>query len=115
MESCSSCPPAFNFHTSHMPSFLSPRFAGAALAAALLTLGAAFAGTTAKSDGKRTADEGPDAAKLWSQNCSRCHNLRPAKSFSDAQWDIFVHHMRVRGNITGSDARLIVEFLKGAN
>jgi nitrate/TMAO reductase-like tetraheme cytochrome c subunit len=74
-----------------------------------------LAGPTTSSDGKRTADEGPDAAKLWAQNCTRCHNQRPAKSFSDAQWDTIVHHMRIRGNITGSDARLIAEFLKGAN
>ena len=91
-----------------MPSIRSLLLLGAALAVLPLT-------TARAGDGKPAADEGPDAAKLWAQNCTRCHNLRPAKSFSDAQWDIIVHHMRVRGNITGSDARLIAEFLKGAN
>jgi hypothetical protein len=28
------------------------------------------------------------------------------------QWQIIVHHMRVRANITGSDARAIADFLK---
>jgi hypothetical protein len=88
-------------------------FIGAACAAIGLT--AAFAGTGKSTDGKRIVEEGPDAAKLWAQSCSRCHNLRPAKQFSDAQWDTIVHHMRIRGNITGSDARLIAEFLKGGN
>jgi hypothetical protein len=71
--------------------------------------------SAAPRDGKGTAEEGPDAAKLWSQNCTRCHNMRPATSFSDAQWDTIVHHMRVRGNLTGSESRAIAEFLKGAN
>ena len=87
-----------------------------AIAASVFAISAAFAGPTAP--GKRTVatdDDGPDAAKLWAKSCTRCHNMRPAKTFSDAQWDAIVHHMRVRGNITGSDARLIVEFLKGAN
>lgn len=60
-------------------------------------------------------DDGPDAAKLWAQNCTRCHNNRPAKSYSDAQWDTIVHHMRVRAHLTGGDARLIAAFLKDAN
>jgi hypothetical protein len=68
-----------------------------------------------KSDGKGVVEEDVDAAKLWAQNCSRCHNLRPAKSFSDAQWDVIVHHMRVRGNLTGQEARAIGAFLKEAN
>lgn len=98
-----------------MTSSFQIRLALGALAAAAVTFTAAFAGPAAPGNGKGAADDGPDAAKLWAQNCSRCHNLRPAKSFSDAQWDTIVHHMRVRGNITGSDARLIAEFLKGAN
>ena len=87
-----------------------------ALSLLALTLSVALGGPSApaKSDGK-SVDEGPDAAKLWAQNCTRCHNNRPAKTFSDAQWDTIVHHMRVRGNLTGSDARAIAEFLKGAN
>lgn len=87
----------------------------AGLLALILTCSALQAGTATAGDSKRTVDEGPDAAKLWAQNCTRCHNLRPAKSFSDAQWGAIIHHMRIRGNITGGDARLIAEFLKGAN
>lgn len=81
---------------------------------AVLPLTSPLAGPSG-TPGKPVVDDGPDAAKLWAQNCTRCHNQRPAKTFSDAQWDTIVHHMRVRGNITGGDARLIAEFLKGAN
>jgi hypothetical protein len=52
--------------------------------------------------------------ELWSNNCLRCHNIRPPTMYSNAQWDVIVHHMRVRANITGQEQRAIVEFLKSA-
>ncbi|MBI3462213.1 MAG: cytochrome c [Planctomycetes bacterium] len=54
-------------------------------------------------------------AQLWAENCARCHNDRPATSYSDAEWDVAMHHMRVRANLTGEEHRKIVEFLKAAN
>ncbi len=73
--------------------------------------------TARAGDGKSGpgADSGPDAAKLWAQNCTRCHNVRPATTYSDAQWDVIVHHMRVRAFLTGEESRLIAQFLKEAN
>jgi len=62
-----------------------------------------------------TSDDNVDAAKLWAQTCQQCHNLRPASSFSDAQLQVIVHHMRVRANLTGKEARAILEFMKQAN
>jgi nitrate/TMAO reductase-like tetraheme cytochrome c subunit len=50
--------------------------------------------------------------ELWSMNCQRCHNLRSPTMYSDAQWDVIVHHMRVRANITGAEQRAIADFLK---
>lgn len=64
-------------------------------------------------DGKATVDH--SAARLWEQTCSRCHNLRPAKSFSDAQWEVIVHHMRVRANLTRTQAETVTRYLKEAN
>jgi len=54
-------------------------------------------------------------AQLWGQNCVRCHNIRPPASYSDREWDIIVHHMRVRANLTAEEYELIREFLKSAN
>ena len=34
--------------------------------------------------------------------------------YSNAQWDVIVHHMRVRANITGQEQRAIAEFLKSS-
>jgi hypothetical protein len=57
-------------------------------------------------------NEGPDGAKLWAQTCSGCHNLRPPNTFSGAQWEVIVHHMRVRARLTKAESQSIVEFLK---
>jgi hypothetical protein len=52
--------------------------------------------------------------QLWSNNCLRCHNIRPSTMYGNAQWDVIVHHMRLRANITGQEQRAIVEFLKSS-
>ena len=54
-------------------------------------------------------------AKLWAQNCIRCHNIRNPASLSDRQWEIVLHHMRVRANLKTQEHELILEFLKAAN
>jgi hypothetical protein len=95
--------------------------------AAVLTSGAftiGLAPSTLAGDGsgkkpvgtsKQTEASGIDAPKLWAQTCTRCHSTRPATSFSDAQWEVILRHMRVRANLTGPEARAITEFLKDAN
>ncbi len=54
-------------------------------------------------------------ALLWSQNCMRCHNFRNPQERSDREWDVIVHHMRVRANLTAKEHRLILAFLQSAN
>jgi hypothetical protein len=96
-------------------------------ALAILALGGGgwevFAGSTARqetaggSSAAVTSDSSMELSgeELWSMNCQRCHNLRPPTMYSDAQWDVIVHHMRVRANITGAEQRAIADFLKSAN
>jgi len=97
------------------------------LLAALLLL---FASTTCnlfaepKANGKAAPDSsgavsndsymGLSGEELWSNNCLRCHNIRPPTMYTNAQWDVIVHHMRLRANITGHEQRAIVAFLKSA-
>jgi hypothetical protein len=57
----------------------------------------------------------PDGARLWSQNCVRCHNSRPPTEYSSAQWDVVMLHMRVRAGLAAKDANSIREFLHSAN
>jgi hypothetical protein len=54
-------------------------------------------------------------AKLWADNCIRCHNIRPPKSLSDNEWDVVMMHMRVRAGLTGEEQREILKFLQAAN
>src|SRR5438128_1001956 len=72
--------------------------------------------TTNQSAGAISSDSymGLSGEELWSNNCLRCHNIRPPTMYGDAQWDVIVHHMRLRANITGQEQRAIVEFLKSA-
>jgi len=59
--------------------------------------------------------EAKSGAQLWGENCLRCHNAPSPESFSDAEWDVAVMHMRVRANLTEPEAVKIAAFLKSAN
>ena len=54
-------------------------------------------------------------ARVWARNCIRCHNIRTPASFSDREWAIIVHHMRVRANLTGEQQKAVLRFLQAAN
>jgi hypothetical protein len=74
-------------------------------------------GTTTTNSSQTVSEDsymGLTGEELWSNNCLRCHNIRPPTMYSDAQWDVIVHHMRLRANITGQEQRAIVAFLKSA-
>jgi cytochrome c2 len=75
----------------------------------------ALAGTPVAQVSSESTTNGLSGEQLWSNNCQRCHNLQSPAMFSPAQWQIIVHHMRVRANITGADQRAILEFLKSSS
>ncbi len=54
-------------------------------------------------------------AQTWADNCARCHNMRDPKELRDDQWRAVVSHMRVRGGLTGQEARDVLAFLQGSN
>lgn len=62
-----------------------------------------------------TAHAEKGGAQLWGENCGRCHNVRSPSSYSDAEWDVAMHHMRIRANLTAEEHNKILEFLKSAN
>jgi len=78
----------------------------------------AFAGpkktSNAENESSNTGNMQLSGEELWTMNCRQCHNIRPPTMYSNAQWDVIVHHMRVRANITGQEQRAIVEFLKSS-
>ena len=67
------------------------------------------------SSGCATPPEPQGRAALWSSRCGGCHYMRSPSSFSDANWDLVVHHMRVRAYLTPDEAEAIAEFLKAGN
>ncbi len=54
-------------------------------------------------------------AQMWSENCMRCHNIRDPKSLSDAQWQVALHQMRVRGNLLADEHNGILELMQAGN
>lgn len=56
-----------------------------------------------------------NGAIIWSDNCSRCHNMRDPQDLRDDQWITTAFHMRVRAGLTGQQTRDILEFLQTAN
>jgi hypothetical protein len=73
-------------------------------------------GTNMKTDAAPvTAESSKGSAQLWAENCGRCHNIRTPTSYSDNEWQVAMHHMRVRGYLTGEEQRRILEFLKASN
>lgn len=54
-------------------------------------------------------------AQLWGENCPRCHNAPTPTAFNDEQWDVVCTHMQIKANLTETETRKIVEFLKSAN
>jgi len=50
--------------------------------------------------------------QLWGENCGRCHNAPGPGEFSAANWDIVGRHMRIRTNITGTEEKKIIDYLR---
>ena len=60
-------------------------------------------------------DSEPNGSRLWTQNCTRCHNSRSPSDMSNAQWEVAMLHMRIRANLTAAEHKSILEFLQSGN
>ncbi len=67
--------------------------------------------TAAQSDPMQFAK----GAKTWADTCTRCHNMRDAKSLRDDQWRVAIAHMRVRAGLTATEAKNVLAFLQQTN
>ena len=52
-----------------------------------------------------------DGAKLYNDNCARCHNPKPAESYTAAEWSVIMPHMREKAHLTGTESRAIERFI----
>lgn len=54
-------------------------------------------------------------AKIWAENCSRCHNMRDPQDLRDDQWITTAFHMRIRAGLTGQQTRDVLTFMQESN
>ena len=54
-------------------------------------------------------------AQMWTENCIRCHNARSPGYYSDREWQVAMHHMRVRCSITKDEYDAVLSFLQSGN
>src|SRR5262249_49716917 len=79
------------------------------------TSGTASNGTATATESNVEQQQTKGGSQLWSENCARCHNMRPPTTYSDAEWGVAMHHMRIRAQLTAEEYKAILEFLKSAN
>jgi len=77
--------------------------------------GTASNGTATATESNVEQQQTRGGSQLWSENCARCHNMRPPTTYSDAEWEVAMHHMRIRAQLTAEEYKAILEFLKSAN
>ena len=56
-----------------------------------------------------------EGAKVYGNTCGSCHNARSPLERTDRQWVTIINHMRIRGNLTGGQARAVLAFLQATN
>lgn len=79
------------------------------LAATLVSLALGCVG------GRSPEGQGPTLAeggRIWANTCNRCHNLRPPRQYTAAQWPVIVNHMRTRADLTKREALAVASYLR---
>ena len=54
-------------------------------------------------------------ARLWAENCTRCHYNPDPKDYTDQSWEIIGKHMKIKAGLTDVEMKKVVAFLKTAN
>ena len=52
-----------------------------------------------------------EGARLYSENCGRCHNARPASDYTKREWSVVMPHMREKAHMTGKEALAVEAFI----
>ncbi len=75
-----------------------------------LVISFALAGISSCAVSQKVLDK--TGTQLWGENCGRCHNPPGPGEFSTSNWDIIGRHMRIRANITETEEKKIIDYLK---
>lgn len=81
----------------------------------LLTAALALALWPAPTTGQQNMEIFAEGARLYGQQCTRCHTARSPTERSDAEWTTIVNHMRARANLTKSQTVALRTFLQTTN
>ena len=52
-----------------------------------------------------------DGARLYNDNCGRCHNPKPAEHYTAREWSVIMPHMRDRAHLTRPETEAIERFI----
>ncbi len=56
-------------------------------------------------------DDVTAGARIYNENCSRCHNARPVQEFHAGEWSVIVPHMREKAHLSGAEAKQLEAFI----
>jgi len=56
-----------------------------------------------------------DGAKVFRDNCTKCHGERSPMEKTDQEWRVVVTHMRTVAQLTAVESRAVLKFLKENN
>jgi len=90
-------------------------FTKVGLFATILTLFGLLLPVVSSAGEKPAVGDYSRGAKVWSNNCGRCHNIRDARELRDDQWFSTAFHMRMRAGLTGQETRDVIAFLVASN
>lgn len=52
-----------------------------------------------------------EGAKVYNENCGRCHNPRPASDYTKQEWSVVMPHMREKAHMTGKETLAVEAFI----
>jgi mono/diheme cytochrome c family protein len=52
-----------------------------------------------------------EGARIYNENCGRCHNPRPASDYSQKEWSVVMPHMREKAHMTGEETLAVEAFI----
>lgn len=90
-------------------------YSNAALSARTLLLFSLLLPLVGNASDRPESGDYSTGAKVWVENCGRCHNIRDARELRDDQWFTSVFHMRIRAGLTGQETRDTLAFLTASN
>jgi len=56
-----------------------------------------------------------DGAKVFRDNCTKCHNERSPMEKTDKEWRVAITHMRTIAQLTAKESRAVLKYLQANN